>query len=470
VFVSYSAQNRPWVVQQLLPRLQRVGLKVVIDYLNFEVGVPILENIEAAILRSRRTVLIISAAWLADRFSSMAGVLVQYSDVSGAGRRLVPVLLEKCEVPLHLAALEAVSFLEQDIIAEQWDRLLRNLTEREPVAIPDHSPGTNGKAPTAAVWSWDPLQDEGVRKEVDRYQVVFEEVGEQIHTLADHKELHDWLHEIQVRCYNPALVAQLLLPAAADVAWPWLRGYLADLMTFQERIQQVAARRPSFTGTQVRWTGKLEEARLHLADACDRRSEADLKLSLGLLGEVIRREPPRISIRLNTLARDLRLGSLAEAMQSICKNLTAAKMEPAKVKPFQDRAADLEGRYQRLQKLVGEHELWQMIDDCLRMVETDLKKDDLTGLRKSWPDLQEWTGPLFTEGASVDVKRFKEDADRLDATLKANNPAEALEAFRTYRSRTIQLFYEVDKALKAECEALRQVGLSLTALRGGEVS
>src|SRR4051794_24281091 len=78
VFVSYAPANRDWVARQLLPQLQGAGLKVVIDFANFEVGVPILENIEAAIVRSRRTLLVLTPAWVDSRWTELEGLLVMY--------------------------------------------------------------------------------------------------------------------------------------------------------------------------------------------------------------------------------------------------------------------------------------------------------------------------------------------------------------------------------------------------------
>jgi hypothetical protein len=38
VFISYSHADRAWVWNELLPRLERAGLRVCIDDRNFEIG------------------------------------------------------------------------------------------------------------------------------------------------------------------------------------------------------------------------------------------------------------------------------------------------------------------------------------------------------------------------------------------------------------------------------------------------
>ena len=48
VFISYSSRDRKWVKTWLLPRLEKAGLRVCIDYRDFKFGVPSLKNIDSA--------------------------------------------------------------------------------------------------------------------------------------------------------------------------------------------------------------------------------------------------------------------------------------------------------------------------------------------------------------------------------------------------------------------------------------
>ena len=58
VFISYSSIDQGWVRSYLLPRLERAGLKVLLDHRDFEIGVPRLVNVERAIQRSRKVLAI----------------------------------------------------------------------------------------------------------------------------------------------------------------------------------------------------------------------------------------------------------------------------------------------------------------------------------------------------------------------------------------------------------------------------
>lgn len=63
-FISYSALDQLWVRSWLLPRLERAGLTVCIDFRDFDVGTPSLLNMEQAISRSKRIVLVLTPNWI----------------------------------------------------------------------------------------------------------------------------------------------------------------------------------------------------------------------------------------------------------------------------------------------------------------------------------------------------------------------------------------------------------------------
>ena len=65
VFISYSSRDGKWVKTWLLPRLEKSGLRVCIDYRDFKPGVPSLKNIEWAIDSSRKTLFVLTTQrWL----------------------------------------------------------------------------------------------------------------------------------------------------------------------------------------------------------------------------------------------------------------------------------------------------------------------------------------------------------------------------------------------------------------------
>jgi hypothetical protein len=64
IFVSYSHRDQNWVRSWLVSRLKGAGLKVCIDYEDFEPGAPSITEMERAVLQSRKTVLILTPEYL----------------------------------------------------------------------------------------------------------------------------------------------------------------------------------------------------------------------------------------------------------------------------------------------------------------------------------------------------------------------------------------------------------------------
>ena len=54
VFISYSSKDRAWVRGELLTRLEAAGLKVCIDFRDFEPGAPSVTEMERAVLTSSK--------------------------------------------------------------------------------------------------------------------------------------------------------------------------------------------------------------------------------------------------------------------------------------------------------------------------------------------------------------------------------------------------------------------------------
>jgi formylglycine-generating enzyme required for sulfatase activity len=102
VFVSYNHKDKDWVRGILLPYLENEGLRVCIDHRNFEVGVPALVNMENAVDRSRKTLLILTPDWIQSNWTEFEALLIQTTDPVGRGRRILPVMLRKCDLPLRL--------------------------------------------------------------------------------------------------------------------------------------------------------------------------------------------------------------------------------------------------------------------------------------------------------------------------------------------------------------------------------
>lgn len=123
-FISYSSKDRPWVKTTLLPRLEREGLRVCIDYRDFEIGVPSLVNIENAVEGSRKTLLVITQAWLDSQWTDFESLLVQTDDPAARRRRILPLRLADVALPGRLRILTYLDLSDPNDIDTQLERLV----------------------------------------------------------------------------------------------------------------------------------------------------------------------------------------------------------------------------------------------------------------------------------------------------------------------------------------------------------
>lgn len=124
LFVSYSHVDGQWVRNWLLPRLEAAGLRVCIDFRDFDVGVPSLVNLERAVDNSRHTLLVLTPNWVQSEWTDFEVLLTQTTDPSSRQRRLLPLLLQLCQPPRRIALLTYADFTQEDMWEFQLPRIL----------------------------------------------------------------------------------------------------------------------------------------------------------------------------------------------------------------------------------------------------------------------------------------------------------------------------------------------------------
>ncbi|MDI1476441.1 TIR domain-containing protein [Polyangium sp. y55x31] len=114
VFVSYSDSESKWVREWLLPQLDEAGLDAAIDVRDFEVGLSTAENLTKCIEKSQWIALIVSPRWLAQEWSTLASLLERAPDSAAILRRVILIVLEKCELPAPINTLTYADFTQAD--------------------------------------------------------------------------------------------------------------------------------------------------------------------------------------------------------------------------------------------------------------------------------------------------------------------------------------------------------------------
>ncbi len=128
VYISYNGTDEAWVSETLLPQLEAAGLNVIIDYRDFEIGVPRLVNIERAVERSRHTLIVMTPEWLDSDWNAFQGLLASTNDPSGLQQKLLPLMLKACKPPARIAMLESLDLTNLARREAQMERLVRSLT------------------------------------------------------------------------------------------------------------------------------------------------------------------------------------------------------------------------------------------------------------------------------------------------------------------------------------------------------
>jgi hypothetical protein len=123
-FISYSHHDSPWVRNVVLPHLEGEGLRVCIDFRDFEPGVARLVNMENAVERSRKTLIVLTPAWLESEWTAFESLLIQSDDPAGRRARMIPLRLKPCEPPRRIAMLTYVDFTQPSEFEFQLQRLV----------------------------------------------------------------------------------------------------------------------------------------------------------------------------------------------------------------------------------------------------------------------------------------------------------------------------------------------------------
>jgi hypothetical protein len=128
VFISYSHADQAWVRGQLLPYLEKAGLSVLIDYRDFEVGVPSQVNMDRAVEKSRHTLLVLTPAWVQSAWTEFESLMAGAPDPTGQRRKLIPVMLEPCQPPPRIAILTYANLTDPATREARLAVLVRDLS------------------------------------------------------------------------------------------------------------------------------------------------------------------------------------------------------------------------------------------------------------------------------------------------------------------------------------------------------
>ncbi|MCB0107517.1 MAG: toll/interleukin-1 receptor domain-containing protein, partial [Caldilineaceae bacterium] len=137
VFISYSSADQSWVTQWLLPHLERAGLRVAIDFRDFVVGAPRLEEVQRFVTQSHFVITVLTPAWQESEWNEFATLLGRTLDPAARRRKLLPLVLQPTSLPPLLLAprLEVADFTTEAKRPQELARLLRTIQQTIPPRV-----------------------------------------------------------------------------------------------------------------------------------------------------------------------------------------------------------------------------------------------------------------------------------------------------------------------------------------------
>ena len=137
VYISYVEQepDTTWVWDVLLPRLEQANLRIAVSGDVASPGVARIVNIEHGIRQSQRTVMVLSAAYLANYEATFENILSQTMGIEAGTYRLLPVKalpFEASQLPTRLSMLTTLDLTHPRRSEREFARLIQALHEPLP--------------------------------------------------------------------------------------------------------------------------------------------------------------------------------------------------------------------------------------------------------------------------------------------------------------------------------------------------
>ncbi len=126
VFISYSHKDENWVRNWLVPRLEHAGIKTHVDWRDFEIGVPSDINMERAVETCEKTILVMTPAWVESQAAQLEAIMLQSQDRAGLKKKIMPLMLKDCRLPLRLRILTYADFRDE---AERQSQIARVIAQ-----------------------------------------------------------------------------------------------------------------------------------------------------------------------------------------------------------------------------------------------------------------------------------------------------------------------------------------------------
>jgi hypothetical protein len=107
----------------LVPSLASHNLRVLVDYLSFQLGTPLVKEMERAVVESRYTLAVLSPDYLASNFTEVENLMADHLGLEESRRRLLAIELRQCDPGLRFRYRLWLDMTDESNFAANVDRL-----------------------------------------------------------------------------------------------------------------------------------------------------------------------------------------------------------------------------------------------------------------------------------------------------------------------------------------------------------
>lgn len=314
----------------------------------------------------------------------------------------------------------------------------------------------------------DRLDTPAVRSLVTLYRAELTQLMDDVDALANYKALHDYLHTIQLRHY-PRLVDNVKRIRTDPLAVEEIETHIYNLQDICHNARKAAGALPekaALRAEETEWVTMLETSIADLRKAVENLDDQDAARAVRSLRQIIRAQPFRVNTRLTLTAENLPLERLIETL----KQVIAIKAIPGNgvtTTNLENALGSLQNLLPQLRGRVAEHKQWQAVDNDFWAAAEFVEKgtpESIEEFHQLWPAAKSSVEALWGVDPEADWAKTAQKLADLVTNDLPNHIDSARINFRRFRNAALDHFYQVDKALKSQCEAILAIRAPLRSL------
>ncbi|CAN7218497.1 hypothetical protein [Mesorhizobium sp. LjNodule214] len=304
-----------------------------------------------------------------------------------------------------------------------------------------------------------------VRSAVVEAKSELAEVADALLVLDIYKQLHDCLHQLQIKQFHSLRAAARDFPTD-PVRMETLREYQSQLRSESIAIGRQIKRLPGpvLQPMEKSWYVDLEDAVRRFQLGVDQLSKDETLLALRDIKGTMRRIPQHLNKQIFSTVEGIRLDVFSEVLSKVAEALAPDNAE------IQKAHSALQIVRPTINARVVEHKKWQEADNCIAALDElfDRKKpQEEDEFLPYWNDTKRRVGELAAlsplQDWSLDVARYADAIDR-EIEREGDDGGSLKRAFGDYWREARFQFLVVDTELKSECESLVSISDPLKAV------